>query len=483
MTTTAYNRSIQLLNECRLIVPYQHTGVKWMLHRELEVSSPGGILADEVGLGKTIQTIATILGNPLPHTLMVMPISIIPQWISQIQRFAPQLNVFWLDSNTKKNPTCDYIVRNFDITITSFGHLLPLTNGAVNPLYTLSWDRMIIDEAHFLRNPKAKRRMALDNLAISGPRWALTATPIHNRMSDFKSLITFIDKKLAHVDIEEVKGTIMLRRTKKQVEGYCERLALPPLEEKYEEVVLSNNESEMYKKVFAESQKEMAKELQRQHKNYATILVLILRCIQCCIHPQLYLSGVKSEESWDTPSSKFQRLRDLLRERKTKSLVFCKFRLEMKILRKYLETNGFQVCQLDGSLSMDDREDSVQEFKISRHPMVFLIQINCGGCGLNLQEAQDVYFTSPHWNPAMEEQGMGRAHRTGQTSVVRVTKLVSLLQMGTLEEDENRTIDNSIVERQIAKMEMMAKVVDVDGELTKKISKLTVRDIRKMFNL
>jgi SNF2 family DNA or RNA helicase len=134
----------------RLFAPYQREGVLWMLTMEAQTSGPkGGFLCDEMGLGKTVQLVSTILGNPKPRTLIIVPKSIITQWVQEINRFAPTLTVGVFDGPDRK-------LGDHDITIAPYT-LLTVKGGkaeAVTPLHTVEWDRVVLDEAHEIRNKR-----------------------------------------------------------------------------------------------------------------------------------------------------------------------------------------------------------------------------------------------------------------------------------------------------------------------------------------
>src|SRR6056300_50991 len=181
-----YSRAKNTLNG-RLFSPYQHEGVMWMLNMENQESGPkGGFLCDEMGLGKTVQLVATILGNPKPRTLIVVPKSIITQWVEEINRFAPHLTINIFDGPERR-------IKETDVTLAPYT-LLTTKGGSVDaktPLHMVQWDRVILDEAHEIRNKKSKLFKSVCRLQTQ-IKWIVTGTPVFNSMEDFVSLCTFL---------------------------------------------------------------------------------------------------------------------------------------------------------------------------------------------------------------------------------------------------------------------------------------------------
>jgi len=412
----------------RLFIPYQREGVRWMLSMENQESGPkGGFLCDEMGLGKTVQLISTILGNPQHRTLIIVPKSIITQWHEEIQKFAPNLTVNIYDGADRK------VCQNADITIAPYTLLTVkgAEGGAPTPLHYTKWGRIILDEAHEIRNKSSKLFKSVCRLKTD-IKWIVTGTPVFNSMEDFVSLCLFLglSKSSAQGMTKQIKDIYILRRTKDDLAKINERLRLPPCHFENVELDMFPEEKSLYECVFLEAQdtiKEAFKHAQSINSKNMLILECLLRARQCMIWPQMYLNGIAVKNGtvpvkWEGKSNKLETLFRLLKEHPTeKSLVFCQFKGEMNYIQSQLDCPVFRI---DGSVPKDERVRQISAFKKTTSGAVFIIQIKSGGQGLNLQEASRVYITAPAWNPATELQAIGRSHRTGQTQVVHVKKLV-----------------------------------------------------------
>ena len=421
-----YKLATKTLNG-RLFVPYQCDGVRWMLGMEGQESGPkGAMLMDDMGIGKSIQLIATILGNPKPRTLIIVPKSIITQWHEEINRFAPNLTINVFDGPDRK-------MKEADVTLAPYTLLTTKGGGAdVNtPLHMTQWDRVILDEAHEIRNKSSKLFKSVCRLKTD-IKWIVTGTPVFNSMEDFVSLCLFLglSKSSAQGMTKQIKDIYILRRTKDDLAKINERLRLPPCHFENVELDMFPEEKSLYECVFLEAQdtiKEAFKHAQSLNSKNMLILECLLRARQCMIHPPMYLNGVAKKDGtvpvkWEGRSNKMETLFRLLKEHPTeKSLVFCQFKGEMNYIQSQLDCPVFRI---DGSVPKDERVRQISAFKKTTSGAVFIIQIKSGGQGLNLQEASRVYITAPAWNPATELQAIGRSHRTGQTQVVHVKKLV-----------------------------------------------------------
>lgn len=405
----------------RLFAPYQHDGVKWMLGMEGQESGPkGGFLCDEMGLGKTVQLVATMLGNPKPRTLIIVPKSIITQWSEEIAKFAPGLQVAVFDGPNR------VLDKTADVTLAPY--TLLVTKEGTTPLHMVQWDRVILDEAHEIRNKGSKLFKSVCRLRTQ-IKWLVTGTPVFNSMQDFVSLCTFlgIPKNFVQGRTKEIKDIYILRRTK---DDLAERLRLPPCYFENVELDMFPEERALYECVFTEAQdtiKDAFRNAVSLNAKNMVILECLLRARQCMIWPQMYLNGVATKNEtvptrWTGRSNKMETLFRLLKEHPTeKSLIFCQFRGEMNYIQSQLTCPVFRI---DGSVPKEERVKQIEGFKKTPGGAVFIIQIKSGGQGLNLQEATRVYITGPSWNPATELQAIGRSHRTGQTQTVHVKKLI-----------------------------------------------------------
>lgn len=391
----------------RLISPYQHTGVKWLVEREL--SGIGGFLCDEMGLGKTVQLIAMMVAQPM-KTLIIVPKSIVTQWREEIKRFS-------------------------DLRVTVAPYSILTRDSA---LLENRWDRLIMDEAHNIRNKSTKSYKAAINIHAR-IRWVVTGTPIFNSDKDFKALAAFVGvpASMHHV----------LRRTKVDVARFNKRLDLPPADFQDVELEMYPEERQLYHKVFDDARQVATKQYISKSMHMMYLLEAFLRTRQVLIWPQMYL---KSE--WDGRSKKLETLMTFIEEHpREKSLVFCQFHGEMNQIQKMLKQRGIKTFRIDGQVT--DRDTVIGDFKKS-DSAVFLIQVKAGGVGLNLQEATRVYIISPSWNPATELQAIGRAHRTGQTNKVYVKRLI---YTGS---EEYPSVEESILELQDRKTRICAEVLN-----------------------
>jgi SNF2 family DNA or RNA helicase len=415
-----------------LYEPYQVDGCKWMLSREIDEEmfydtdvSRGGILADEVGLGKTLMSICMIVGNPKQKTLILLPKSLIHQWKEQILKFTNHIKITIVENNSVLNEKSEGVFLMSQSLINSKNTII-----GNSPAHTVHWDRIIIDEAHILRNNKSKMFNACC-LLKTDIRWALTATPVVNRMTDFVHIMSWfnVSQYLCQTEKETVASKFILRRTKQDVAVYNKALILPDCEINVKHIPFhSVDEKKMYIDVFTQERKKV---MNSNNKTITDLLEHLLRIRQLCIHPQLYLDGMSKKSNmdcgnWSLPVTKLECLLDDLKKQPPyeKTLVFCQFIKEMNIYEERLTQEGYNVVRLDGSMNIEERNIVIKRFKKNPDINIFLIQINTGGQGINLQNANHIYIMSPSWNPAIEHQAIGRCHRTGQKNKVYVTKYV-----------------------------------------------------------
>lgn len=410
------------------LLPHQVEGVEWLCSRELTKKRRGGILCDEMGLGKTIQMIELMKRHPVKNTLIVVPKSLVNQWISEIHKFSSLgENTCAYDGPRRKfDPECAVCVCPYSV---------------VGDLVNHRWNRIILDEGHEIRNTKSLVHKTVMSL-MGERRWILTGTPVFNRMRDFVSLCEFIGITRGEVqrDFENIKSTYILRRLKTDTASLT-----------FQNVELSMypKERELYNQVYASYEP-------------SEVLEWILRCRQVCTWPQAYYDGIHKKYGgekivWSGSTAKMDALVGMIkRHPEEKSIVFTQFISESKEIRRRLKLIGKRVYVMNGSTQ--NRDHIVNCFKKTKQEdAVFVIQIKTGGVGLNLQEATRVYIMEPSWNPATELQAIARSHRNGQKKHVIVKKLVYM---------DCDSVDCEISELQERKSEICEQVI---GEASVKI--------------
>ena len=302
----------------RLFSPYQKEGVMWMLNMENQKSGPkGGFLCDEMGLGKTVQLISTLIGNLQSRTLIIVPKSIITQLRDEINTFAPNLSVNVYDGPDRKiDHSCNITIAPYTVLTVKGAE-----NGGVTPLHHVQWDRIILDEAHEIRNSGSKLYKSVCRLR-STIKWIVTGTPVFNSMNDFVSLCVFFGfhKSSVQAMTKDIKDIYILRRTKEDLAQINERLRLPPCHFENVELDMLPEEKALYEFVFLEAQdiiKDVFKYAVSLNSKNMVILECLLRARQCMIWPQMYLDGVASKNGvsptkWTGRSKKMETLFSLI---------------------------------------------------------------------------------------------------------------------------------------------------------------------------
>lgn len=444
---------------------YQVDSLNWF--ETLDYLGFGGILADEMGLGKTIQTITFLLSKPNRKTLIVTPTSLIHNWKSEFEKFAPSLSVGISHGLKKERLNIIKNINDFDIILTTYGSL----RNDIEEYEKLHFDYCIIDEAQNIKNPLASSSDAVKSInAIN--KFALTGTPIENNLLELWSIFDFIMPGYLYSltkfnaifikdpeQVENLKRMIkpfILRRTKSQVIK-----ELPTKIEKEFYVEMGKAQKNTYG-IYVEEIKKRLQE-KKDIKNKITIFSYLTKLRQLCLDPSIIVEGYKGKSA--KTDTCLEIIKDYI-EKDNKILVFSQFTSVLKNIGKRLDKNHINFYYLDGSTSAKDRITLVDSFNNNKEIKVFLISLKAGGTGLNLTSANTVIHFDPWWNPSVENQASDRAHRIGQKQVVEVIKLIS---KGTIEE--------KIVELQQKKSELIHDMIDGNLNNTNVLSSLSEEEL------
>lgn len=364
-----------------------------------------------------------MIANPLPRTLVIVPVSVLSQWENEINKFAPHLRVFVHHGNNRE--TDFNKIPEFDVFLTTYSLMRLKEIESIVPFKFL-WDRVIMDEAHEIRSKKSQTNKNC-NLLTSPIKWCVTGTPVFNNVGEFVTLCGWIGihKSDVQANLNAIRKRYILRRTKEDVAKFNKRLELPLCVVNNVQLELLPEEKELYANVYAEAKSQVHQIIRSgMHNGMKAMLILecFLRARQVLTHPFVYLSSMEEPTPWEHPCAKTDYIvNSIVENKKENSLVFCQFITEMNIIQNALKDRGIKTFRIDGTYSQDERVAQIEMFR--KQPSTLVIQIKAGGVGLNLQEATRVYITSPAWNPATELQAIGRAHRTGQTKKVTVERL------------------------------------------------------------
>jgi superfamily II DNA or RNA helicase len=447
--------------------PYQLEGYQWAMH--LARAGFGGCLADDMGLGKTLQAIAVLLARASQGAaLVVAPTSVVGNWSKELERFAPTLKV------------ARYGIDTFDLTELGANHVVVVSYGLlqrnVESFAQHKWASVVLDEAHAIKNPGTKRTQTV--LALDAEfRLSLTGTPMENGATDMWSQMRFCNPGLlgslkrfnerfvnpleedstgvAAKTLSRLIAPFVLRRLKKDV-----LTELPPCTEVVMDVVPDEHEAAYYEALRRHAvEQSLAAREERGHKANATVFAHLTRLRQAACDPRLVTPGQPVGAKLQT----FMKLVSELAANGHRTLVFSNFVEELKLVEDLLSHAGLRYQTLYGSTTQRARDRRVEAFQQGNDD-VFLISMKAGGTGLNITEADYVVLLDPWWNPFVEDQAVGRAHRMGQTRAVTVYRLIT---KGTVEEGivgmherkrllASNVLDGASAEKSLSVEEMLA---------------------------
>jgi len=435
--------------------PYQQAGLNWLQH--LRANDLGGLLADDMGLGKTAQTIAHIAveeaeGRLDRPTLVVVPTTLVPNWIAELGRFAPHLRVavlYGLDRHERRRD-----LTGVHVVITTYTVLV----RDIEEMANLPWHLVVLDEAQAIKSPAAKATHAVCRLNTRH-RLCLSGTPIENNLGELWSQFAFLMPGLLgqrkaftrrfRTPIERDGDSARRRQLGSRIRPFILRRTkgavateLPPKHTILRRITLAPDERELYETIRATMHAKVKQGIARRGIAQSHVLVLdaLLKLRQVCCDPRL----VKLPSAAVTgTSSKLDDLLEMVSEMTAEGrriLLFSQFTSMLDLMKPALAAAGISFVELRGDTA--DRAEPVRRFEAGEVPL-FLISLKAGGRGLNLTSADTVIHYDPWWNPAVEDQASDRAHRIGQTKSVFVYKLIAA-----------DTVEERIIELQERKAEL-----------------------------
>ncbi|WP_223591527.1 DEAD/DEAH box helicase [Neobacillus bataviensis] len=449
---------------------YQKRGYKWM--KTLAHYGFGGILADDMGLGKTLQSISFILSelsiirSKKQPVLIVCPSSLSYNWLSEIMKFASEIQAVVVDGNQAERHRILKEALQMDVVITSY----PLLRRDLKWYEKQEFHTVFFDEAQAFKNPLTQTARAVKKLKADY-RFALTGTPVENSLEELWSIfhVVFPElfrglKEFSNLSRKKISRRVrpfLLRRMKEDVVS-----ELPEKLEFTESAELLPDQKKLYAAYLAKLREDTLKHLDKEtiRKNRIKILAGLTRLRQICCHPALFVDGYKGS------SAKFEMLMRLIEESRLSGrrvLIFSQFTKMLGLIGRNLAVKDLPFFYLDGATPSEERLEICNRFNEGERDF-FLISLKAGGTGLNLTGADTVILYDIWWNPAVEEQAADRAHRIGQKNVVQVIKLVS---RGTIEE--------KISELQDKKRQLIEEIIDSEEQGN---SVLTEEDIQEILS-
>ena len=414
----------QLINSLNLpyqLRPYQWEGIRFLVENEAV------LLADEMGLGKTVQVAVSleILQRKLQLTraLVVVPASLKLNWETELRRWAPSLSVQRIRGDAEDRGY--YYLLPINVLVASYEEI---RLDMIGPLNDVCFDVVVLDEAQRIKNPHSKASLAC-RLLKRDRSWALTGTPIENRLSDLISIFRFVKSGVLYPglyreEIHSLMSPFFIRRCKRDV-----LKDLPPIIDQEIPIELQGKQQDAYFKVWNSRRKSL--NTSPDGFSSANLFAIITKLKQVCNY---------DKESGE--SAKLNVLMDLLYAQTAKDdkiIVFSQYVDTLKWLA--LQIKNIPIEVFHGELSQLEREKILNRFRHAPGPRCLFISLRAGGVGLNVQEASTVVLFDRWWNPALENQAIQRAHRFGRERPLHVIRFIV---SSTIEE----RISNILVEKQ-----------------------------------
>lgn len=442
----------------KVLRPYQVQGFQWL--SALADMGFGGILADEMGLGKSVQLISFLLAHRGEGpTLVVCPASLVYNWQAEFEKFAPQMDVAVV-AGTADERHRERMRRGHEVFVTSYDLVRrDVEEWAALPLWCC-----VLDEAQYIKNHETLAARAVKALSAR-QRFALTGTPVENRLSELWSIFDFLmpgllgsydrfrdryeqpiidgDDEVAE-RLRQAVGPFIMRRLKSDV--------LRDLPDKLEQVVYARMEGEQ-RRLYDGHEQALRLSLTKQvdaefSRGKMQVLAELTRLRELCCDPRLVY------EDYDGPSCKLETVVELVGrvvDAGEKMLVFSQFTSYLALIEAELDRQGVAHYKITGATPKRRRLELVDAFNADDTP-VFLISLKAGGTGLNLTGASVVVHADPWWNSAAQDQATDRAHRIGQTKQVTVYKVIA-----------RDTVEDRILALQESKADLADQVVGKGG--------------------
>jgi superfamily II DNA or RNA helicase len=469
---------------------YQREGLGWL--NFLQQFGFGGCLADDMGLGKTVQVLALLesrriareranngasqpgkrkareveSNGRLAPSLVVVPKSLVFNWIQEAARFTPRLRV--LDhTGMGRLRTFDHF-DDYDLIITTYG---TLRRDAIQ-FKDVQFDYVILDEAQAIKNANTESAKAA-RLLRGNHRLAMSGTPIENHLGELWSLFQFLNPGLLGAASVFKLNTSAARNPDEQVRMLLAKALRPFILRRTKQQVASDLPLKTEQTIYCEMepvQRKLYDELRDHYrrsllglierdgikKSKIQILEALLRLRQAACHPGLIDKSRRHE-----PSAKLDVLLPQISEvldEGHKALVFSQFTSFLAIVRDRLDRDGIVYEYLDGKTR--DRQARVERFQNDADCKLFLISLKAGGLGLNLTAAEYVFLLDPWWNPAVEAQAIDRAHRIGQAQQVFAYRLIA-----------RDTVEEKVLELQATKRELADAIINADNSLIRSLGR------------
>lgn len=448
---------------------YQVSGFQWM--KVLSNFRFGGILADDMGLGKTIQSIAYICSeladtSSKEPVLILCPASLTYNWSNEFARFAPSIKVLVAaGQKEERNELLEGApMEEADVIITSY----PLLRRDIDHYSGKTFHALILDEAQAIKNSASQTAQAVKSIMASR-KFALTGTPIENSVDELETIFSTVFpslfagrhsfKELPAEHIAKIVSPFILRRLKKDVLE-----ELPDRIDTMQYTELMDEQKKVYLAYLSRLREDTEQDLQAEgfQKSRMKILAGITRLRQICCHPSLFI------ENYTGGSGKLEQLLEIVKECRDsgkRMLVYSQFSSMLQMIRQSLADSGITSFSLDGSTPARERVELCRRFNDGEED-VFLISLKAGGTGLNLTGADTVILYDLWWNPAVEEQAIGRAHRMGQRNVVQVIRLIT-----------EGSIEEKILELQQRKKDLIEEVIEAGETNTTRLSEEDIREL------